>query len=151
MQATTGKPDCPLCREDGGLRVWRGDAFRVIRADDPDHPAFYRLVWGTHVAEFGDLSALDRAGCVDALVLVEQALRAILQPTKINLAALGNVVPHLHWHVIARWEDDAHWPQPVWAPRQRPGDARRLDALRSRLPAVDEDLRRRLVARFGGE
>ena len=144
------KPDCPLCLGDGGPRVWRGDAFRVVRADDPDHPAFYRIVWNAHVAEFGDLSALERASCGDALVLVEQTLRAHLHPAKINLASLGNVVAHLHWHVIARWDDDAHWPQSIWAPRQRAGDPRRLDGVRSCLAGVEDELRRRLAARFGG-
>ena len=45
---------------------------------------------------------------------VEQALRQHLQRTKINLAALGNLVPHLHWHVIARFDWDSHFPAPVW-------------------------------------
>ena len=44
-----------------------------------------------------------------------------LQPAKVNLAALGNMVPHLHWHVIPRFADDSHFPQPVWGARQRPG------------------------------
>jgi len=42
-----------------------------------------------------------------------------MQPTKINLASLGNVVPHLHWHVIPRWADDTHFPDPIWAPARR--------------------------------
>mgnify|MGYP001255383700 FL=1 len=50
---------------------------------------------------------------------VETVLRTSLQPTKINLASLGNVVPHLHWHVIARFDWDSHFPQPVWGAKQR--------------------------------
>jgi diadenosine tetraphosphate (Ap4A) HIT family hydrolase len=50
---------------------------------------------------------------------VESALRARLTPTKMNLAALGNATPHLHWHVVPRFADDTHFPQPVWGPRQR--------------------------------
>ena len=56
---------------------------------------------------------------MEVVCAVEQALIAALQPTKINLAALGNAVPHLHWHVIARFEADSHFPQPVWGVRQR--------------------------------
>jgi diadenosine tetraphosphate (Ap4A) HIT family hydrolase len=43
----------------------------------------------------------------------------VLQPDKINLASLGNVVPHLHWHVIPRFADDPHFPNPVWGQRLR--------------------------------
>ena len=49
----------------------------------------------------------------------ERTLRRLLAPTKMNLASLGNVVPHVHWHVIPRFEDDPHFPQPIWGPRQR--------------------------------
>ena len=45
---------------------------------------------------------------------VERAQREALAPDKVNLASLGNVVAHLHWHVIPRWRDDRHFPQPVW-------------------------------------
>ena len=84
--------------------VWQGTHLRVIRADEAGFPAFYRVVWQGHVAEFSDLSPAERQHCMDAVVVVESALRECLQPTKINLAALGNVVPHLHWHVIARFD-----------------------------------------------
>ena len=87
---------CVLCDSDGGQLVWRGDKLRVIRADEAGFPAFYRVIWNTHVAEYSDLSAAERAHCMQAVALVEQTLREQLQPTKINLAALGNVVPHLH-------------------------------------------------------
>ena len=50
---------------------------------------------------------------------VERAIRRILQPVKVNLASLGNQVPHVHWHVIPRYSNDAHFPLPIWAPRQR--------------------------------
>ena len=95
--------------------VWQGAHLRVIRADEAGFPAFYRVVWQGHVAEFSDLSPAERQHCMDAVVVVESALREFLQPTKINLAALGNVVPHLHWHVIARFQGDSHFPAPVWA------------------------------------
>jgi diadenosine tetraphosphate (Ap4A) HIT family hydrolase len=42
-----------------------------------------------------------------------------MQPDKINLASLGNVVPHLHWHVIPRFVDDPHFPNPVWGVKVR--------------------------------
>ncbi len=128
---------CPLCAADGGTLVWRGTRVRVIRADEAGFPAFYRVVWNGHVAEFSDLPAADRVHCMEAVTAVEQALREHLAPTKVNLAALGNMVPHLHWHVIARFAWDSHFPAPVWAAAQRPSPADEEAALRTRLPATE--------------
>ncbi|NMM75616.1 HIT family protein [Acidovorax sp. SRB_24] len=130
-------PSCPLCAQDGGQLVWRGAKLRVIRADEAGFPAFYRVVWHAHVAEFSDLNATDRAHCMDAVALVEQALREHLQPAKINLAALGNMVPHLHWHVIARFGWDSHFPAPVWAAAQRERAAEREEQVRSQLARAE--------------
>ena len=132
---------CVLCDTDGGHLVWRGEKLRVIRADEAGFPAFYRVVWNAHVAEFSDLDPLERAHCMDVVVQVEQALRQHLQPTKINLATLGNMVAHLHWHVIARFDWDSHFPAPVWAAAQRARNAAQEDAVRERLPALDARLR----------
>ena len=131
---------CPLCREDGGLLIARHDSFRIIRAtgaDAADCPGFYRVVWNAHVAEFSDLAEADQLLCLRAVSAVERVLRERLQPSKVNLAALGNMVPHLHWHVIARFDWDARWPAPVWAAPQRASDDARLAALRERLPGCD--------------
>jgi diadenosine tetraphosphate (Ap4A) HIT family hydrolase len=125
----------------------------VIRADEPGFPAFYRVVWNAHVAEFSDLDAGQRQHCMDAVTVVEQVLREHLAPTKVNLAALGNMVPHLHWHVIARFGWDSHFPAPIWAAAQRGRDSAQEDALRERLPALDGQLHARLqaaVAMAGG-
>ena len=137
---------CPLCISLGGTLVLQGEKFRVIRADEAGFPAFYRVVWTTHVAEFSDLSVPDRALCMAAVCEVEQALRAHLQPTKINLAALGNVVAHLHWHVIARFDWDSHFPAPVWAEALRPGDLARQQLVRARLLQAEQAMVARLAA-----
>lgn len=141
--------NCVLCTGDGGVPIWRGTELRVIRAEDEELPAFYRVIWAAHLPEFTDLSPLERRTCMDAVALVEEALRAQLQPDKINLAAFGNMVPHLHWHVIARWRGDAYWPHPVWAPKQR-GTAPEVRAhAASRIAAVDTAIRDAFNARFG--
>jgi diadenosine tetraphosphate (Ap4A) HIT family hydrolase len=121
--------------------VARTDRLRVIRAEeDARFPAFYRVVWEAHVPEFSQLSASDRIHCMDVVVLVEQALRQHLQPHKINLAALGNAVPHLHWHVIGRFAWDSHFPGAVWAQAQRTPDASLLAAVEGRLAAFEQEL-----------
>jgi diadenosine tetraphosphate (Ap4A) HIT family hydrolase len=114
---------CELCA--GGaspawVEVAADDRLRVIRVlDAPEFPAFYRVIWRDHVAELSDLSDVDRGHCLAVVVAVEKVLRQELAPTKINLAALGNMVPHLHWHVIGRFDWDSHFPQPIWGARQR--------------------------------
>ncbi|MEJ5029666.1 HIT family protein [Comamonas sp. MYb69] len=144
MTAThaNANPDCPLCQTEGGRLVWQGARggalLRVIHADEAGFPAFYRVVWGAHVAELSDLSESERQWCMDAVMAVELALRALEPaPAKINLATLGNMVPHLHWHVIARFAEDSHFPAPVWAAAQRPRDAQREAALAAQLPAAE--------------
>ena len=137
---------CLLCDTDGGQLVWRGAKLRVIRADEAGFPAFYRVVWNAHVAEFSGLSSADRQHCMDAVTVVEQALRDHLAPTKINLAALGNMVPHLHWHVIARFQGDSHFPAPVWAAAVRDRVPAHEDAVRAKLPALERLLVQRLAA-----
>lgn len=137
---------CPLCATEGGTLVWRGAALRVIRADEAGFPAFYRVVWNAHVAEFSDLDAASRQDCMEVVTVVEQALREHLQPAKINLAALGNMVPHLHWHVIARFGWDSHFPAPVWAAAVRERSLAEEGAVRARLPQMEAQLRARLDA-----
>ena len=122
---------CPLCEADGSLLVFRNDDLRIIQASEAGFPGFYRVVWNRHVAEFSDLSPTERQVCMHAVAKVEQVLRSELQPTKINLAALGNMVQHLHWHVIARFDWDGHFPVPVWGESQRPVDEEKTAAIAS--------------------
>jgi diadenosine tetraphosphate (Ap4A) HIT family hydrolase len=143
--ATDREPGCPLCEGAGGRLVFQAPAFRVIHAEEVGFPAFYRVVWQAHAREFTDLSSAERAQCMAAVACVEQCLREGLAPTKINLAALGNAVPHLHWHVIARFDWDSHFPGAVWAGAQRQAPAERLRAVADQLPAVEAVMARRLA------
>lgn len=119
LAGATFRRDCELCREAGGTLVFQSAQWRVIRAADAAFPAFYRVVWRAHVAEWSDLSLAEQASLMGAITAVERVLREALSPTKINLATLGNVVPHLHWHVIARFDWDSHFPLPVWVSARR--------------------------------
>ncbi len=118
---------CPLCQVQNETVLWNSARCRVILVADADYPAFCRVVWNKHVREMTDLTKSQRAHFLVVVYAVEQVLRDLLQPTKINLASFGNQVPHLHWHVIPRFEDDAHFPDPVWAARKRPGNPHAVD------------------------
>lgn len=119
---------CELCTDVGGELLWQDEVCRVVRVNDPDYPAFCRVIWKQHVQEMTDLTANERRHLMAVTFAVEHALRQVLSPDKINLASLGNVTPHLHWHVIPRFTDDRHFPNPVWGQAQRAtqGDARRI-------------------------
>jgi len=134
-------PGCPLCDAPGGRVVVQADRWRLVHAEEAGFPAFYRVVWQEHVREFSQLAPADRHACMDVVVAVEQALLRHLQPAKVNVASLGNGVPHLHWHVIARFDWDSHFPGAVWAAAQRQPGAERLQAVADRLPALEDDLR----------
>ena len=115
-------PNCPLCQEDGGTLLWRGPHLRIIEVDDSDYPGFTRVIWNGHLPEMTSLSTHGRDLLMRAVYVVEETQQSILTPDKINLASLGNMVPHLHWHVIPRWRGDRHFPDPIWAaPRIAPG------------------------------
>jgi diadenosine tetraphosphate (Ap4A) HIT family hydrolase len=137
---------CDLCQHAGGRLVWTSDAWRVIGVADADFPAFYRVVSNRHVAEFSDLSEPQRARCMQLVSAVERVLVDRLKPTKINLAALGNMVPHLHWHVIARFDWDSHFPQPVWGTRQRAVEPSAVHRLACGLDELDAAVAAALVA-----
>jgi diadenosine tetraphosphate (Ap4A) HIT family hydrolase len=129
---------CHLCAEPGGEPVWSDGLLRVVRVEDtPDFPAFYRVIWTEHVAELSDLSPDQLRHCMDAVVCVERTMRQHLAPTKMNVATLGNMVAHLHWHVIARFDWDSHFPYPIWATTQRAADPVQTRRLRASLSDLD--------------
>ena len=111
---------CPICQAENEDVLLQTPNLRVIAVhNEAGSPAFCRVIWQQHVAEMTDLPQAQRDEIMDMVYRVESAMRQILKPTKINLASLGNVVPHLHWHVIARFENDANFPAPIWAPASR--------------------------------
>lgn len=110
---------CELCATKGGTVLWESPTCRVVRVDDPHYPGFCRVIWTAHVREMSDLDPAERQTLMAVVFAVEEVIRALFAPDKINLASFGNMTPHLHWHVIPRWRDDRHFPEPVWGSVQR--------------------------------
>lgn len=136
-----GADSCALCARVDGLPVWADARWQLVRTEDtPDHPAFWRLVLRRHAAELSELTPEELHGGMDLLVRLERVVRLHLQPAKVNVASLGNLVPHVHWHLIARFHHDRQFPAPVWAPPAREADPAWLQRLRDRLPALDRDI-----------
>ena len=133
---------CELCEQTGGELLWQNSHCRIVLVDDLDYPGFCRVIWQHHVREITDLSGEDRALLMAIVFAVEETLREIVQPDKINLASLGNMTPHLHWHVIPRFADDKHFPAPIW------GQAKRKSSARTSMSGLLEKLRATLLARL---
>jgi diadenosine tetraphosphate (Ap4A) HIT family hydrolase len=127
---------CELCTLAGGEVLHADELLRVVLVDDGQYPGFCRVIWNAHVKEMTDLVPAERSRLMMSVMKVEAALRETMSPDKINLASLGNMTPHLHWHVIPRFAGDAHFPAPVWATAQREPDAAALAARASRLQAL---------------
>ena len=134
-------PVCELCNQVGGTLLWQDETCRVVRVEDADYPGFCRVIWKLHVKEMTDLSAAERGHLMAIVFAVEAVVREVMRPDKINLASLGNLTPHLHWHVIPRYQHDKHFPQPIWGVPQREGEstcpldwqARLMESVRSKL------------------
>lgn len=118
---------CELCETVGGELLWQGERLRIVHVTEPGYPGYCRVIWEAHVKEMTDLEEEDRAHLMDVVFGVESVLREQLDPLKVNLASLGNHVPHLHWHIVPRFADDPHFPQPIWAKAVRGEPAREMD------------------------
>ena len=99
--------------------LWQNDLCRVVRVDEPDYPGFLRVILKRHAREMADLTRDEREALMAVVFEVEAAVRETMQPDKMNLASLGNMTPHVHWHVVPRFRDDRHFPNPIWAAPQR--------------------------------
>jgi diadenosine tetraphosphate (Ap4A) HIT family hydrolase len=121
------RSNCALCTQAGGEVLWNDGFARVVLIGDADHPAYCRVILNAHRKEMTDLTEAERERLMRLVFVVERVLRELLEPEKINLASFGNMVPHLHWHIIPRFANDPHFPNPVFGARQRDG-ARALPA-----------------------
>ena len=119
---------CPLCVPTTSTLLWQDDFCRVVLLNDIDYPAYCRVELLAHIKEMSDLPPHECARMMKTVFAVEVALREIFNPDKINLASLGNKTPHLHWHVIPRFENDRHFPNPHWGESIRDCKTVPLDA-----------------------
>ena len=105
--------------------------------DDANHPWLVLVPRVADAVELIDLDAAQRTQLTAEIDQASRALKALFKPHKLNIAALGNLVPQLHVHVIARFEDDPAWPAPVWGRvAARPYSPDALVARVSRLTAA---------------
>lgn len=135
--------NCELCGSPGGEVLWSDERCRVVRVagyEGTAFPGFCRVIWQSHAAEMSDLTEHEARHLMRIVQAVERTLRQLLTPDKINLASLGNSVPHLHWHVIPRWHDDSHFPSPIWAAPSRVGASRAIPSSTELITALHQQL-----------
>ena len=124
---------CPLCQPSPHEILWQDDFCRVVLLNDADYPAYCRVELIEHIKEMSDLPPENRTRMMNVVFAVETAMREIIQPDKINLASLGNKSPHLHWHVIPRFENDKHFPNSHWGEAMREGNTSALSSASKQL------------------
>ena len=125
--------NCACCDSNGGEVLWHSTLCRVVLVPEPGYPGFLRVILNAHVKEMTDLATSDRAALMQVVFAAEGALREVMRPEKINLASLGNMAPHIHWHVIPRFADDPHFPSPVWGKKRRETSRTNSEELRTKL------------------
>jgi diadenosine tetraphosphate (Ap4A) HIT family hydrolase len=87
---------------------------RVLLLKDANYPWLVLVPARPEIREIHELSPADRAILIEEMAMVGERLQGLFKADKINVAALGNVVPQLHIHIIARFSTDPAWPKPVW-------------------------------------
>jgi diadenosine tetraphosphate (Ap4A) HIT family hydrolase len=136
---------CPLCepRADSNAEwdfVARLAASSLYLMRDQTYRGRCVLVFdGRHAARLGELTHEEWQMLSADLHAAEAAVARVVRPDHVNVESLGNVVPHLHWHIIPRYRDDPRWGDPIWgavAPKELPA-AERGNLIRS----IDEALK----------
>lgn len=110
---------CELCVRPNSREIWHDDMLYVIDASNHELPGYIRVVLNRHVKEMTDLTDDEKRHVMDVVFFIESTMRSYLKPEKVNLAEFGNMTPHLHWHIIARFADDAYFPEAIWAGKVR--------------------------------
>ncbi len=139
-------PDCPMCAKwhaEPGLRIAELTRCYVLLNRDQFFPGYTFVVTKEHVTELFHLDRQVRAEVLEEVNLVAAALYNLFRPAKMNYELLGNMVPHMHWHVVPRFAADPLWPRPIWA---EPHDevilpaakyAERIDSIRKSILATE--------------
>ena len=111
--------NCVLCSSQKYPIIWRNDLLRIILINDQNYRGYCRVDLINHIKEMSDLDEATRNEFMGVIFQMENIVKEYLQPDKINLASLGNITPHLHWHIIPRYFSDNHFPDSIWSKKRR--------------------------------
>lgn len=110
--------DCPMCtrwESDADLRIAELPHSYVILNRDQYFPGYTFVFTREHVTELFHLDRERRIAVMDEVSAVAVALHSVFRPDKMNYELLGNMVPHMHWHIVPRFRGEPLWPRPIWA------------------------------------
>jgi len=108
---------CPLCDIKNENIIYKDDFLRVILVDEI--PGFVRVIVNKHIKEFSELSDEEAIKLTIFIKKLEKGILEVLNPDKINIVSLGNMVPHLHIHIIPRYVNDPWWPGSTFCEKKR--------------------------------
>jgi diadenosine tetraphosphate (Ap4A) HIT family hydrolase len=138
--------ECPMCTKwhaEPELRIAELARCYVLLNRDQFFPGYTFVVAKEHVTELFQLDRQARTEVLEEVTAVAAALYNLFRPAKMNYELLGNMVPHMHWHLVPRFAGDPLWPRPIWA---EPHDevilspseyAGRIDAIRKAILATE--------------
>lgn len=109
---------CPMCRrwqDEPDLRIAEFKYSYVVLNRDQFFPGYSLLFTRKHVTELFHLDRTVRSALMEEVNQVAAALQRAFNPTKMNYELLGNMVPHIHWHLVPRHAGDPLWPRPIWS------------------------------------
>lgn len=115
---TTPVPGCPMCskwQDDAELRIIELEYCYVTLNRDQFFTGYVFVFAKAHVTELFHLDVTSRQGVIEEVNAVAAALQRAFTPTKLNYELLGNMVPHMHWHLVPRFSADPLWPRPIWS------------------------------------
>lgn len=115
MKEQTGCPMCSRWDDDVELRIREFEHSYLILNRDQFFPGYCLLFAKQHVTELFDLDLKTRQGMMEEVTRTAAALAALFKPDKLNYELLGNMVPHIHWHLVPRFSSDQLWPRPIWS------------------------------------
>ena len=113
------KKECVLCAKQNYPTVWADGFCRVILINDQNYPGYCRVDLISHKKEMSDLFDEEKLKLMRVVFKLESLINIFLKPDKINLASLGNITPHVHWHIIPRYFNDKHFPESIWSEKKR--------------------------------
>lgn len=109
---------CPMCSRwdaDVDLRITAFKQSYLVLNRDQFFPGYCLLYTRQHATELFHLDSAVRQGLMDEVTQTAAALASLFKPDKINYELLGNMVPHIHWHLVPRFSSDPLWPRPIWS------------------------------------
>ena len=97
--------------------IYQNDLIRV--EIEPSEVPWVKIFTQRAVKEFSQCSTEEKQEIFRVIDVVEKSMLEYFNADKINIASFGNMLPHVHWHVMARFETDSHFPEPMWGAKQR--------------------------------